>query len=179
MKRALNAILVTAVVLSGAKLSLAQDRPGGPPPPQDRGGGGERREMRPDDRRPGPDGGLPGPGAMRAGREMQMQHFELMRGYIDLVERFTRMARDPAAAGVAAVVAVDDMMKKRGPDAAIEYFNKVLPDVKNESVQRAIRIQLVHLYQQSGQSDKAVEQLDALIKGAPAGAGATGEGPNR
>ena len=175
MKRSWNAMLVmTALLLSGASMSLAQDRPGGPPagpPQQDR------------DRRPGPDGGPPGPGGMRPGREMQMQHFELMRGYIELVERFTRMARDPAAAGVAAVVAVDDMMKKRGPDAAIDYFNKVLPDVKNEAVQRAIRIQLVHLYQQSGQSDKAVEQLDALIKGAPAGAGAgagaTGEGQNR
>ena len=54
-----------------------------------------------------------------------------------------------------------------------------VPDVKNEAVQRAIRIQLVHLYQQSGQSEKAVEQLDSLIKGAPAGAGTTGEGQNR
>jgi hypothetical protein len=100
-----------------------------------------------------------------------MAKLEQLRNYIDVVERFAKMTRDPAAAGVAAVVSASDILRQRdrGPEAAIEYFNKTLPEVKNEAVQRAIRIQLIDLYKQSNQADKALEQLDLLIKSAPAG----------
>jgi len=98
-----------------------------------------------------------------------MQKFEMLRGYIELVDRYSRMSRDPSAAGVAAVISASDMLKKRGTDAAVSYFTKVLPDVKNDAVQRAIRIQLADLYKAAGQEDKALEQLETLMKGAPAG----------
>jgi predicted negative regulator of RcsB-dependent stress response len=104
----------------------------------------------------------------------EMQKLEMLRGYIDVVDRFTRLSRDPASAGVAAVVSASDILKQRGTDAAIEHFTKVLPEVKNEAVQRAIRIQLVDLYKQAGQADKALEQLDAMMKAAPVGAGMSG-----
>ena len=107
-------------------------------------------------------------GGGRQNMSPEMQRFEMMRGYIDVVDRFSRLSRNPATAGVAAVIAAADMLKQRGPDAAIEYFNKTLPDVKNETVQRAIRMQLIELYRASGQNDKAIEQLDSLIKTAPA-----------
>jgi hypothetical protein len=100
-----------------------------------------------------------------------LRQFELMRGYLDLVDRFSRLSRDPATAGVAAVISAAEILKPRGADAAIDYFNKLLPEVKNEAVQRAIRIQLIELYKHSGQQDKALEQLDVLIKSVPAGAG--------
>jgi lipopolysaccharide biosynthesis regulator YciM len=101
----------------------------------------------------------------------------MLRDYLDVVDRLTRLARDPASSGVAAVVTTSDLLRARGTDAAIDYFNKVLPDVKNETVQRAIRIQLVDLYKQSGQADKALEQADKLLKGAPAGALGSGDTP--
>jgi hypothetical protein len=98
----------------------------------------------------------------------EMAKYEMLRSYIDVVDRFSKLSHDSTAAGVAAVVSASDILRQRGPEAAIEYFNKTLPDVKSEAVGRAIRIQLVDLYKQSGQQDKAMEQLDALIKGAPA-----------
>jgi hypothetical protein len=100
------------------------------------------------------------------GMTPEMQKFEMLRSYIDVVDRMTKMAQDPNSSGVAAVVAATDLLRQRGPDAAINYLSKILPDVKSVAVQRAIRIQLIDLYKQAGQSDKALEQLDVLIKGA-------------
>jgi hypothetical protein len=108
---------------------------------------------------------------------------DAMRTYLDVFDRYSRLSRDPTASGVAAVVTAGEILRARGADTAIAYFNKVMPDVKNESVQRAIRLQLIELYKMSGQQDKALEQLQSLMTSAPAGGvmtGATGEeGPAR
>jgi hypothetical protein len=109
----------------------------------------------------------------------QMGQVEAMRNYLDVFDRYSRLSRDPAAAGVAAVVTAGEMLRARGADPAITYFTKVLPEVKNESVQRAVRLQLVELYKMSGQQDKALEQLQILMTTAPAGGammGPTGGG---
>ena len=86
-----------------------------------------------------------------------------MRRYLDVVDRYSRMARDPSAAGIAAVVSAADLLKPRGTDAAINYFNELLPQVKDPAVERAIRIQLAELYKTSGQQDQALEQLRTLM----------------
>ena len=97
---------------------------------------------------------------------------DAVRNYLDVFERYSRLSRDPTAAGVAAVVSAGEILRARGAETAIAYFNKVMPDVKNESVQRAIRLQLIELYKMSGQQDKALEHLQSLMTQAPAGVGA-------
>jgi hypothetical protein len=163
-------IAVMVWMLVWPAMNLAQDRPprpdeprgDGPPPPQEPldAPGRPDRPMRPG----GP--GQGGPGY----RSPEMAQLDRMRGYIEVVDRFTRLSRDPAASGVAAVIAASDMLRARGADAAIDYFNKTLPQVKNEAVQRAIRLQLIDLYKASGQQDKALEQMTQLMTSAPAGA---------
>ena len=168
------------------------ERQDGPPPGGPNGGGGDR------DGRPGrgPGGpGMGGPGMMRGGPggpgmdggpmgggpggrmgmadasdDPRLRRFELMRGYLDAVDRYARLAHDPQMSGIAAVVQAADLLKPRGADAGIEYFTKLLPDVKSPAVQRAIRIQLVDLYKAAGKQDQAMEQLKQLIV-APADAG--------
>jgi hypothetical protein len=168
MKSTWKGLLVAIVVASFALPSVAQDRGDAKgPPPGERRGPGPGGPGGPD----GP-GGRGGPGEPDPFHNMPMRQFDMMRGYMDLVDRFSRLSRDPSTAGVAAVISAADLLKPRGADAAIEYFNKLLPDVKSEAVQRAIRIQLIELYKNAGQQDKALEQLDLLIKGAPADSGA-------
>lgn len=154
MNRALVCIWLTAASLCMPLNAHAQEdrpeRPAGPPP-------GERREDRPPP--PGEEGGF-------RFRNEPMRQFDMMRGYIDVVDRFSRLSRDPSASGVAAVIAAADMLKQKGPETAIEYFTNILPAVKSETVQRAIRIQLAELYRNSGSHEKALEQLDVLIKSA-------------
>src|SRR5262245_50160457 len=108
--------------------------PGDPRPDRPDGGGrqdGPGRGDRPD-RPPRFDDAPRPPGAPGA-------QIDMMRGYLDVVDRYTRLARDPVAAGIGAVITANDILRPRGADAAIDYFNKILPEVKNEAVQRAIR----------------------------------------
>lgn len=100
----------------------------------------------------------------------RMRQFEMLRGYLDAVDRYAKLSRDSVTSGIAAVVATADILRPRGTNAAIDHFNKMLPQVKNEAVQRAIRLQLVDLYKASGQQDKAMEILEQLMIAPPAGA---------
>lgn len=93
---------------------------------------------------------------------------DAMRGYLEVVDRYSQIAMDPGASGVAAVVAASEIYRARSPEEAISFFNGMLPQVKNEAVQRAIRIQLSELYRVRGQNDKALEQLKILMTSAPA-----------
>jgi hypothetical protein len=144
---------------------------GGPPPQR---GGGDRQGPRGGGMRGdrGPEGG--GPGMMGGGGEMggfgggmsmdpRMMKYAMLRQYIDAVEGYARLTRDPANSGIAAVVAAADILRPRGTDAVIDYFNKILPEVKTPAVQRAIRLQLVDLYKASGKMDQALEQLKQLM----------------
>ena len=158
----------------------------------DRGGGSGRFEGggqgRPDgmgrpDGRPRPPEGVT-PEMIRRYMESRAMgggaQLDAVRNYLDVFDRYSRLSRDPTAAGVAAVVTAGEILRARGADTAIAYFNKVMPDVKNESVQRAIRLQLIELYKMSGQQDKALEHLQALMTQAPAGSGVgAGEGEGR
>jgi hypothetical protein len=98
-----------------------------------------------------------------------MGEVELMRGWLDLIDRYARLSRDRVACAVAAVVSADDLMRGRPPEEAIAFFNKMLDETKNETVQRAIRLQLVELHGKNNQSDKALEHLRILMLSPQAG----------
>ena len=183
-------VLIGSLLLSSA--AFAQQKPppeNAAPPPADRpdgpgpGGRDDRGPGPRDDRGPGPRGDRPGPGMrMRPGmdgggpmdgggadgEDPRMARYNLMRGYLDAVDRYARLAHDPAMSGIAAVVTASDLLKKRGTDAGIEYFTKLLPQVKSPAIGRAIRIQLVDLYRAAGKNDEALNQLTELMLAEPA-----------
>ena len=190
MNRILPAILSTLLVSAVIAQEAPQSQPGDD-------GGGDRRERRdgpgpgapgPEGRGPrgpggpgggpggpgGPDGMRPGPG--RPGMpppppvSERMKQVEMLRGYLELVDRYTHLSSNSTNSGIAAVLTASDLLKARGAEVAIDYFTKLLPDVKDPAVQRAIRIQLCDLYTNSKQSDKALEQLRALMLAEPASA---------
>ena len=97
-----------------------------------------------------------------------MMQVELMRNWLDLIDRYARLSRDPVSAAVAAVVSADDLLRTKPPEQAIEFFNKMLDEAKNDTVKRAIRLQLAELYGKANQPDKALEQLRKLMSDAPA-----------
>ena len=170
MNRMITSALSLALVGAAAATSMAQENPGGPPPPE------QPRRMRGEVRTE--PGGPTFEGDVHVRLREEAMRFDMMRGYIELVDRIARLSRDPTTAGVAAVISAADILKARGADAGIEYFTKMLDSAKSDAVKRAIRIQLVELYKQSGQQDKAMEQLTELINAAPAGpAGPAGPAP--
>lgn len=103
-----------------------------------------------------------------AGAEQITQFIDVMEKYLYVVDHLTRMSENATAVGVAAALQANELLKSR-PQEAIDYFNKLLPDVKNEAVKRAIRLELADLYKNNNQKDKALDQLRELMA-APAGA---------
>jgi hypothetical protein len=97
----------------------------------------------------------------------RFRQLEMLRGYLDAVGGYARLARDADTAGIAAVVTAADMLRPRGIDAGIDYFTKLLPETKSPSIQRAIRMHLIELYRNAGQQDKALEQVKILITADP------------
>jgi len=88
---------------------------------------------------------------------------QTVQGYVDVVERYSRIAGNPTDCGVTAALFANEMSRSDKPDATIAYFENLLPKVKSETVQRAIRFQLVDLYRKAGQKDKALDQLQMLM----------------
>ncbi len=132
------------------------------PPRDDNGGPGpndrDQRPPRPDQQNGG--GRQQSPQGAPAGGTNDVMRYQ---GYLSMVAQYSKMAGDPESAGVAAVVSAADVLRRGGPQEAINYFTKLLPEVKIDAVRRAIRLQLVDLYKAVKQDDKALEQLHVLI----------------
>ncbi len=80
-----------------------------------------------------------------------------------LLEQTASIAKDPETSAVWAVDQAADMLKGQPAQTAVDYFQGMLYQVKNHSVQRAIRFQLVSLYRSMDRQDKATEQLNELM----------------
>ena len=160
----LSSLLMLGMLASAT--GWAQDQRGGGKPGDNTSGG----TFGGPDRGFGGRGGGGGRGGFDSGGRgmpggIEIAKYEALRAYIDVVDRYCKLSQDPQASGVAAVISASDLLRMKGPDPAIQYFIKVLPDVKDSTVQRAIHIQLADLYKQAGQTDKALEQYELLMKG--------------
>ena|SRR5438105_493055 len=164
----LTIVSIATLILASTVLAQQPPRPdggggrGGPG-----GGAADGFDNPPPFNGPGQRGPMAGGGPM-GGNPMMMQ-VELMRSWLDLIDRYAKLSRDPVTSGVAAVVSADDLFKGRPPEQAIEYFTKLLGEVKNETVQRAIRLQLIELYGKNNDQQKALEQLRQLMIEVPSG----------
>ena len=98
-----------------------------------------------------------------------MQHVEAYSEYIGLyrdalalVSDFDQIASSRSASAMSALMNVEDHFGK-DKVKTIAFLERLLPKVDDRAVQRAIRIKLADLYKDSGQSDKAINQLEHLI----------------
>jgi len=103
------------------------------------------------------------------GPRSQNDPLSRMLSYLEIVERYSKITQNGTSAGVAAVIAANDLLRPAGNQAVIDFFTKQLEETKNDTVKRAIRLQLVDLYRLTGDRDKALEQLKILMNEAPAG----------
>lgn len=90
----------------------------------------------------------------------------LMRDLLGLIDDVNKIAASPSMSGVMAVMGAKDQLKNN--EEAIAFLEKLLPQVNDPVVQRAIRIQLSDYYKNTGQRDKAIQQLERLIVNRPA-----------
>ena len=156
------------LTLAAAPL-LAQPQPAQPGQPR------PNQPQQPGQPRPAQPGNPPLPGGEMRDEHMPIferrnlpPQFQMIHGYLGIIDQLNQMVQDPTASGIAAVLGATEILKPRGSEAMITYFTKILPEVKNEAVQRAIRIQLVEAYKTSGDHDKALAELQTLMTGTPA-----------
>ena len=90
-----------------------------------------------------------------------------VQGWWNAVDQYSRLTSDSTSMAVAAVLQASDILKPRGAQAQIDYFEALLPQAKNETVKRAIRLQLIDAYKQANNQDKALDELQTLITAAP------------
>src|ERR1700733_15244994 len=111
-----GSIILALSLLLGTMVAstFAQDNP--PPPQGEQGGPGMSSPGGPG----GPGGGPGGPGGpgMRP-PPPEMRRMESLRGYMDLVQQFFALSREPTTAGVAAVSSANDLLHRDSPQAAI------------------------------------------------------------
>lgn len=101
-----------------------------------------------------------------ASTESAMQT-EFFRGYLDAIQRYTEISSDPKNAGVAAVVTAADMLRDQPPQATVDFFAPMVDkgQFADESVRRAVHLQLAEAYRAQGEPAKALEILKTLIVG--------------
>ena len=91
----------------------------------------------------------------------------MFRDYMDLIDHFAQVSREPSSAGIAAVIYTDEILRTKPPREAIDYYTKLLPDVKDPAVRRAIQLRLAEHYRLANQPDEALGQLRQLMTAAP------------
>lgn len=106
---------------------------------------------------------LAAPGAGAAGD--QEAFVDLMNQYLALGNAVVDTAERPEAAIFLAIEGIFEVYeKRRDAPNAIQHFERLLREHgENQTVRNLIRFKLRDIYKETGQSDKALEQLDLIV----------------
>ena len=94
---------------------------------------------------------------------------EQLKGYLELIERYSQITRDSTKTGAAAVIYSKELFKGAAPGVASAFYTELLTQTQDVAIQRAIRMELVDIYLHSAKPDKekAMEQLKVLLIAGP------------
>ena len=106
---------------------------------------------------------LVSPGAVAASE--QEAFVDLMNQYLALGNAVVDTAERPEAAIFLAIEGIFEVYEqRRDAPNAIQHFERMLKDYgENQTVRNLIRFKLRDIYKETGQSDKALEQLDLIV----------------
>ena len=106
---------------------------------------------------------LVAPGASAAGE--QEAFVDLMNQYLALGNAVVDTAERPEAAIFLAIEGIFEVYEqRRDAPNAIQHFERLLREHgENQTVRNLIRFKLRDIYKETGQSDKALEQLDLIV----------------
>lgn len=90
-----------------------------------------------------------------------MQQIGLFTQMFQFVKTYTSLVGNHSEASVAALFTAKEIIGN--PKEVAAYFESLLPKTENPVVVRALHMQLADHYKNSGQKDKALEHLTAII----------------
>ena len=113
------------------------------------------------------------PNALRAGNKPHPDIAELekitsflglMTSYIDVIEKFQKIADNEKKAASYAVIEMKNLYKDSGdPTSAVKELEALLKKVSDRTVRNVIRFQLLELYKDMGNREAAVENLKSIL----------------
>ena len=109
--------------------------------------------------------GLSGAPAQAQDVNEQAQFIGLMSQYLELSNQIVALTGTPEGAIFMAVEGIFEVYEeRRDAPSAIKHLERILDDTRNQTVRNIVRLKLRDIYKETGQSDKALEQLDMIIK---------------
>ncbi|RMH22307.1 MAG: hypothetical protein D6696_03725 [Acidobacteria bacterium] len=98
--------------------------------------------------------------------EAEMHFIKLMDQYLNLSDRFVALAGEPVSAAYLAIEGIVEIYENRGEKArAIPHLQRILERQGDDrAIRTLIRFKLRDLYNETGHSDKALEELDRIIE---------------
>ena len=91
-----------------------------------------------------------------------VEHAEKMEMHMELIERMQGIAFEPGAAGLIAIGAIKDDVR-RGPAEIAKHLERLLAKTKSTGLRNGIRMTLKDMYKQMGQKEKVLAHLEAML----------------
>jgi predicted negative regulator of RcsB-dependent stress response len=95
--------------------------------------------------------------------EKMSKFVEMMQTFVDTIQKLSDLAKDPVASGVAAAMDAKDQLAKVSPSSASSFLEETLRDAKQPAIRRAIRMQLIDIYKNTGNVEDAKKHLKAIM----------------
>jgi predicted negative regulator of RcsB-dependent stress response len=104
--------------------------------------------------------------AQNPGPEEGQKFVRLMSDYLQLADQVVDVASHREAAVFLALEGIFEVYEKRhDAPSAVTHFQRLLKENSgNPTVKNLIRFKLKDIYKKTGQTDKALEQLELIIK---------------
>lgn len=95
----------------------------------------------------------------------EVEFIEVLNGYMDVSEKFIGMASEQESAVFFAIEGIVEIYEEQGkPDKAAKHLQSILkkyPD--NKTIRNIVRFKLRDVYKEKGETDLALQQLEAII----------------
>ncbi len=103
--------------------------------------------------------------APASAQEDSQEMVDLMNSYLTLADRVVDAAERPQAAIFMAIEGIYEIYeKRRDAPGAVRHLSKILDQHPNDRVVRnLVRLKLSDIYKETGEPDKALEQMDLII----------------
>lgn len=100
-----------------------------------------------------------------ADMETTQQFLAMMEHYLDLSDKWVEMLSSEERAIFLAIEGITEIYEERGEKAAaIGHLRQLLERHKgNQTVRNAVHFKLRDIYRETGQSDKALAELDRIV----------------
>lgn len=92
--------------------------------------------------------------------KVMSMHLELFDQIVGLVDGMHEIHESPSASAELAIMGLDDHL---GLEERAEFLEDMLGDTDDPTVRRAIRTKLIDTYKELGDTDEALEHIEALI----------------